>query len=235
MATTGVDIVPASDVELRADPKYQKLLAACHEINQKARLALIHYHYKLGERIRSFFLPGQDSTYGSQVVQCLEEDLVLDRTTLWRAIQCYDTYRSCSEKILSESPPTLNWSMVRMLIPIEDDATRDYFYDRIASGELRTAEDLRTAIRLYEVQCGKLPPPTFGDTDPEVLGIKGRHWENLQIMWRSTDPGIHANIMTTLIPRLGLEGADDVTKKRGFREIDRAWAEYKRRAGVKDD
>jgi hypothetical protein len=232
MATT--EIVPVSDDELRASPHYQRLLASCLTICEKARISVLHYMWKLGERIRSACPLDRDETYGKQIILNLERDLAIDRTTLIRARQTYDKFHL--EDIGDGSSPMLTWGKLRMLLPLED-AEMHYFLDRIRSGELRTDDDLRTAIALYEVENGTRPPSPLGDAAPGIFGIKGLHAEKLQTLWRRAAPPDRAAVVAVLIPHLGLDHCDRTSALKGIREIESALAEYKKRInrGPSDD
>jgi len=199
------DLAPVADGDITASQSYQELLTDCQEIREQGRRNLIAHFWTLGERIAKELPADHEDRYGHAIILGLEQDLPMDRTTLWRAVKLYQTYDQAS--ILDTRSTMLTWRKLRMLLPLPDEM-RKMIEDRIYSGELRTDEDVRMAIQMLKQDMGLLPPPPARSARNQFI-LAGFDEDlirkPLSTIWNKQDPVHRAMLLTALIPTLELD------------------------------
>lgn len=228
MADAGLATVTADD--LASSPQYQSLLADCHEICERIRRNLLLDYWDLGQRIHRALPETHEERYGQELILSLEKDLVVDRTTLWRAVKFYRTHTRPEIVAAGENARLLTWSKVRMLLPLPDDL-RLQIEERIRSGELRTDDDVRQAINLLKSDLGLLPGPAIGEVEPELFGVKGVSADKLRSLWRRAEPLDRCLLVRAMIPEMELEKADRREALAAIRATREQLDDYEQRLG----
>jgi len=215
--------------EIALSPAYRKLLADCQDICESIRRSTIEHFWRLGERIHREIPEDREDHYREAIILSLERDLQIDRTTLWRAIQVYQTYDL--PDILDTVSRMLTWRKIRMLLPLPD-AQRKQIEERIRSGELRTDNDVRLAIYELKRALGELPPSPLGDAEPDLLGVKGIKADKLRVLWWRATPIGRALVIRALIPEMDLDRAERKEALGAIQAIRQQLDEYEKRLGV---
>ena len=223
-------IVPVADASIAETAEYQHLVDKCRGICESARWSLIEHYWQLGEAISTLAPRELRARWGAGLMKRLQYDLGIDTTTLDRCVVLYET-RTLSE--LGDARH-LTWGKLRLLLPLPPEQ-RAEIEARILAGDLRTDEDVRNAIRELRRQLGLLPPADPFDVEPSLFGIDGlkkQHVEVLGRFWRDTPPPKRAEVLSELIPHLGLERLDRPEAIKTIRQLRRRLDSYERRLGA---
>ena len=200
----------------------------CREISESLRQSTVEHYWLLGQTISEALAPGEASEetrkeWGARVILALESALGVDRTTLWRAVQCFQCFRQ--DHLVSDT--RLSWRKVRLLLPLPEDQRREIL-DLIYAGKLRTEDDVRVAIINLRHRLGLSPPPPLGDAQPTLFGIAGLHLNTLNTIWRRTNPIERGLVVRELIPHLELERAERKDALGTLRAIRQKLDEYEK-------
>lgn len=205
--TTALAVAEESSVEaVRNTQAYQALLADCREITQRAERSVIEGFWRLGERVCRDLPPNREESYGKQIILALEGDLATDRTTLWRAVQVYETYTL--DKILDNVSRMFTWRKLRMLLALPE-ALRHQIEALIESGKLRTDDQVRLAILDLKHTFG-LDRPALGEPRYQLELELGDIDANrpLRVIWGKTSPINRIHLLIELMGKAQLDQAD---------------------------
>jgi len=175
--------VPVRHESGLAEPAYEELRERCAEIMVQAEQSFLQSMWLLGQAVIESL--GEDHPeYGAHVVHRLSGDLGVDHTHIYRAVQLYEIYPKAKIFDTRATIHALSWRKVRMLLPL-DPALRAEMEKRLASGEIRTDEQLRLAIYERRVELGQLD---LAFTRPEHFGVKGIDLEKARTLLRKAGP-----------------------------------------------
>lgn len=178
-----------------AKSEYEALRDRCVDILIEAEQNFLQSMWSLGQVVIEAVGEGRPE-YGAQVVHRLAADLGVDHTHVYRAIQLYETYPKSKIFDTRSTIRALTWRKVRMLLPLPP-SLRAEMEKRLASGELRTDEELRTAIYQRKVELGMVD---MDYTPPAHLGVKGVDAEKARTLLRRVckgDADLTFNLLTT--------------------------------------
>lgn len=164
--------------------RYEKLRDRCAEIITHAECCFISSVWELGQAIVTD-LGAERQEYGAQVVHQLAADLGMDHTNVYRAIQLYETY---PKNIFAPGRQSLGriltWKKAKMLLPL-DPKLRAEMEKKLASGAIRTDEQLRLAILERKQELGLID---MDFTRPQTMGVKGLPLEKARTLLRKIGP-----------------------------------------------
>jgi hypothetical protein len=192
-----------------AEPEYEALRDICILLIARGRQEFLRIMWDVGREIVAI-IGVERQEYGAQVVHRLANDLGMDHTNIKRAIDFYKTYPlevigagSATVQGAKSSPDTANlaraltWEKVKMLLPLPPEL-RQEMEKRLASGEIRTDEALRTAILDRKMELGLIDTDI---TQPRQLGLTGGAFEKMRVLVRRVGPdgGQLRTIMATWV------------------------------------
>ena len=168
-----------------AEPEYEALRDKCAGIIQAAQQNLVVAMWEVGREIVAA-IGSQRQEWGAQIVHRLSQDLAMDHTRVFRAIQLYETYpqKQLSRGAATILGPHLTWEKAKMLLPLPP-ALRAEMEKRLAAGEIRTDDDLRLAIYERKVALGLIDQDF---TQPRALGVVGIDAEKMRTLLRKAGP-----------------------------------------------
>lgn len=102
--------------------------------------------WNIGKVIEEYLFEDDRAEYGVQLVDQLEKDLLISRSTLYQMRSFYKIYPK-----LNSNQITLNWSQYRSLITIKDDKERAHF-ENLALDNSLNANDLQFEISQKRMQ-----------------------------------------------------------------------------------
>jgi hypothetical protein len=221
-------IMPVADADITRSQAYQESLARCREICESLRRDLVEHYWNLGQEISACLGAGREE-WGARIIS-LEADLGIDRATLWRAVQLYQTFRLAD----LTRPGRLTWGKLRLLLPISPDL-RAEILAQIESGDLRTTDDVRIAIIRLRQQRGELLAPAAREDQLALFGLHGITAERIAKAWTHAQPQQRAALMRSIfIPSLGLEEMPRKQALSEIRELKKDLEAYERRLSGDD-
>jgi hypothetical protein len=196
------EIVPAAGITIA--PDLLPLVEKCRQIRDSLRISVVQHYWRLGEAISNAAPRENRQVWGARVIITLERELDIDRTNLKRAVQCYETFSlgDLGARV------HLTWGKLLLLLPISADLRADLL-ERIESGELRTTDDVRDAIREFQQALGRRPAPLLRPGQMELFGVPGLTLERFSRGWSKAPPMQRsAATRAIIIPNMGLQDLD---------------------------
>lgn len=225
MAKPNAEIVPARRAGVSpvpVDPDLILLVQQCRGISESLRISVIEHYWRLGEAIYNARPEDDQEQWTARATLALERELGIDRTTIWRSQKLFETFQLSD--IVASGQRT--WGKLRLLLAISE-VLRTEILARIDSGELRTTDAVRDAIRSLHIQIGQRPAPLLRPDQLELFGVPHLTVERFSRGWSKAPPSQRAAALRSiLIPQLGLEGMDRKAALDEIRGLHRALNDY---------
>jgi hypothetical protein len=102
-------------------------------LNKRGALKLVILYWSIGQHIRQDILKFDKAKYGKQIIATLSKDLTTEFGKCWSERQlhyCLKFSEIFLEKhIMHTVCAELNWSHVRLLLPIENELKRNFYIE----------------------------------------------------------------------------------------------------------
>ncbi len=212
MSNDALAVAGTAAIEQQESQVFQQVVDQCFRISEEIRTSNLQRYWKIGEVLGEELLRRRDDNiYGQRLVASVEKRTGIDHSTLYRAVSLWD--RLTWDEICAARH--ISWSKAKLILGFRDSsgnprkdidfrAERNRLYERIESGELRTDEQVRTAIFSRMEKLGLITREGLR-ADRDLATVPGHLPHVLQGLFNKLSVPERVTVGVAVIRNMGIE------------------------------